>query len=300
MQLENFKIFADLVETKSFSDAAKLNGITRAAVSQQVRVMERHFKTQLIDRGQKRFELTSEGMRLYDGAKEVVRQYEKILRDMQEMMKTVSGTVRIATIYSIGLHVLPPYLKKIQHDYPSVKMNVVYRRNTQLVYEDILNNSVDFGLVAFPVKMRQIEIIPFLKDHFVLITHPSHPLARGGDVELSTLAKQKFIGLEPGGPAHEVIEQILRENKIEIEPVMKVDNFLTVITAVEIDAGIAIVPHFTVLPSVKRGSLVALRFKRQEFIRPLAILHRKGRVLMPAMKKFIETLGTDLLREPKI
>jgi DNA-binding transcriptional LysR family regulator len=294
MQLENFKIFADLVETKSFSDAAKLNGITRAAVSQQVRVMERHFKTQLIDRGQKRFELTSEGMRLYDGAKEVVHQYEKILRDMQEMKKIISGTVRISTIYSIGLHVMPPYLKKFQHDYPSVQVNVVYRRNSQLVYEDILNNSVDFGFVAFPVKVPQIEIIPFLNDRFVLITHPSHPLARGCEVKLSSLAKQKFIGLDPGGPAHEVIEQILRKNKIEIELIMKVDNFSTVKTAVEIDAGIAIVPQFTVLQEVKRGSLVALQFKGQEFIRPLAILHRKGRVLMPAMKRFIETLDTNL------
>src|ERR1019366_6130460 len=65
MQIENFKIFADLVETKSFSKAAKLNAITQSAVSQQARAMERHFKGLLIDRSQKQFQLTREGQRVY-------------------------------------------------------------------------------------------------------------------------------------------------------------------------------------------------------------------------------------------
>jgi DNA-binding transcriptional LysR family regulator len=298
MQVENFKVFVDLVETKSFSKSAKLNGITKAAVSQQTYAMERHFKAQLIDRSQTRFQLTSDGMRVYDGAKEVVHQYEKMLRNLQEEKKIISGTIRLSTIYSIGLHVLPQYIKKFLHDYPSVKVNVVYR-HTNHVYKDILNNSVDFGLVAFPVEMRQIEIIPFRNDHFVLITHPSHPLARGGDVPLKALAKQKFIGLDVGGPAHEAIDQILRENKIEIDPMMVFDNIETVKKAVEIDAGIAIVPQLTVLQEVKQGLLAAMQFKGREFVRPLAILHRKGRVFMPEMKKFIETLDMDLSMEPK-
>ena len=149
MQIENFKIFADLVETKSFSKSAKLNGITQSAVSQQARAMERHFKTLLIDRSQKQFQLTREGQRVYDAAKEMLHTYEKLLSELQEMKKVISGTIRISTIYSIGLHELPPFIKKFLHDFPSVNVRVEYRRSN-LVYEDILHNSVDFGLVAFP------------------------------------------------------------------------------------------------------------------------------------------------------
>jgi DNA-binding transcriptional LysR family regulator len=299
MQVENFKIFADLVETKSFSKSAKLNGITQSAVSQQARAMERHFKTLLIDRSQKQFQLTREGMRVYDAAKEILHQYEKLLSELQEMKKVISGTIRISTIYSIGLHELPPYIKKFLHDYPSVNVRVEYRRSN-LVYEDILHNSVDFGLVAFPIKMRQIEMIPFRNDHLVLITHPSHVLAKAGEVQLQTLAGQKFIGFDPDIPTRKAIDQIFRENKIEIEPVMEFDNIETVKRAVEIDAGVAIVPQATVLQEVKQGSLSSIHFKGREFTRPLAILHRKGRVLTPAMKKFIETLATDVMGEPKI
>jgi DNA-binding transcriptional LysR family regulator len=293
MQIENFKIFADLVETKSFSKSAKLNGITQSAVSQQARAMERHFKTLLIDRSQKQFQLTREGQRVYDSAKEMLHTYEKLLSELQEMKKVISGTIRISTIYSIGLHELPPFIKKFLHDFPSVNVRVEYRRSN-LVYEDILHNAVDFGLVAFPVKQRQIEVLPFRNDHLVVIAHPQHPIAKRSEIEIKDLMGQKFIGFDPDIPTRKAVDIIFRENKLEIEPVMEFDNIETVKRAVEIDHGIAIVPQATVLQEQKQGTLAVLPFKGRAFTRPLAILHRKGRVLTPAMKKFIEILGLDL------
>jgi len=290
MQIENLKIFADLVETKSFSKAAKLNGITQSAVSQQARAMERHFKLLLIDRSQKQFQLTREGQRLYDAAKEMLHTYDKLLSELQEMKKVISGTIRISTIYSIGLHELPPFIKKFLHDFPSVNVRVEYRRSN-LVYEDILHNAVDFGLVAFPVKHRQIDSLAFRNDQLVLITHPQHALARRTDIEVKDLAGQKFIGFDPDIPTRKAVDLIFREHRLEIEPVMEFDNIETVKRAVEIDHGIAIVPQATVVQEVKQGTLVAMNLKGREFTRPLAILHRKGRVLTPAMKKFIEILG---------
>jgi len=293
MQIENFKIFADLVETKSFSKSAKLNGITQSAVSQQARAMERHFKSLLIDRSQKQFQLTREGQGVYESAKEILHTYDKLLSEIQEMKKVISGTIRISTIYSIGLHELPPFITKFLHDFPSVNVRVEYRRSN-LVYEDILHNSVDFGLVAFPVKTRQIEILPFRNDRLVLITHPKHALARKSELELSDLDGQKFIGFDPDIPTRKAVDAIFRENKLEIDPVMEFDNIETVKRAVEIDHGVAIVPFATVLQEIKQGTLATVPLKGSGFTRPLAILHRKGRVLTPAMKKFIDILGMDL------
>ena len=297
MQIENFKIFADLVETKSFSKAAKLNGITQSAVSQQARSMERNFKTLMIDRSQKQFNLTREGQRIYEAAKEVLHVYEKLHSELQEMKKVISGTIRISTIYSIGLHELPPYIKKFLHDFPSVNVRVEYRRSN-LVYEDILHNSVDFGLVAFPQKLRQIENISFRNDRLVLIMHPHHPLAKDTEVDIKTLTGHKFIGFDPDIPTRKAVDMIFRDHQIEIIPVMEFDNIETVKRAVEIDHGIAIVPQATVQQEIRQGTLVAVPFKGKEFSRPLAILHRKGRVLTPAMKKFIEILNVEIL-DPK-
>jgi DNA-binding transcriptional LysR family regulator len=293
MQIENFKIFADLVETKSFSRAAKLNSITQSAVSQQARAMERHFKALLVDRSQKQFQLTREGQRVYESAKNVLHAYETLLSELQEMKKVVSGTIRISTIYSIGLHELPPFIKRFLHDFPSVNVRIEYRRSN-LVYEDILHNCVDFGLVAFPSKVRQVDVIPFRNDHLVVICHPQHPLAKKGEVTVSDLAGQKFIGFDPDTPTRKAVDQIFREHSLDIETVMEFDNIETVKRAVEIDHGIAIVPLATVTQEAAQGTLALLRFKGVQYTRPLAILHRKGRVLTPAMKKFVETLGLNL------
>jgi len=98
------------------------------------------------------------------------------------------------------------------------------------VYEDILHNSADFGLVAFPAKVRQIEMIPFRNDQLVLITPPGHPLARRTPVEVTALVGQKFIGLEPDSPTRKAIDRIFRENKIRVEHVINFDNVETVKT----------------------------------------------------------------------
>jgi DNA-binding transcriptional LysR family regulator len=235
---------------------------------------------------------------VYDCAKDVLARYEKTVSELEDMKKTVSGSVRVATVASIGLHVLPPYLEKFQRAYPLVRVQMLYRQ-TSLVYKEILSNNADFGFVAFPVQRPELETIHFLDDRLVLVVHPNHPLAGHRQVQFSALAGQKFIGWLPGGPVHDVIAQICRDNKIKVDTTMQFDNSETVMSAVEIGAGIALVPAMTAKRAVSRGSLVALEFKNREFVRPLAIIHRKGRVFMPAMRKFIEIMRADLSRKVK-
>ncbi len=289
MHIENFKIFSDLVESESFSRAAKLNGITQSAVSQQLRAMEKHFNVIIVDRSQKQFKLTQEGQKLYTSAQDILHRYEILQSELQEMKKIISGTIHLSTIYSIGLHELPPYVKKFLQDYPSVNVRVEYRRSN-LVYEDILHNSVDIGLVAYPTKMRQLEIIPFLEDKLMLICSDDHPAANFSEVGLDELSKFKFISFDPDIPTRKALDQIFRDAKISIDPVMEFDNIETVKRAVEIGAGVAILPEITVQQEVKQGLIRAIPIKGKQFKRPLAIIHRKGKVLTPAIKKFIKTL----------
>ena len=289
MHIENFKIFSDLVESQSFSRAAKLNGVTQSAVSQQLRSMERHFNVLIVDRSQKQFRLTHEGQKLYDSAKDILHRYDKMVSELQEMRKVISGTIHLSTIYSIGLHELPPYITTFLREFPSVNVRVEYRRSN-LVYEDILQNAVDLGLVAYPTKMRQLEIIPFQEDKLVLVASPNHPLANETKVSIERLQDEKLIGFDRDIPTRKATDQIFRNVKIDIEPVMEFDNIETVKRAVEINAGLAIVPAATVAQEVKQGLLKTIAFDGIEFSRPLALIHRKGRVLTPAMKKFIACL----------
>jgi DNA-binding transcriptional LysR family regulator len=242
MHIENFKIFSDLVESESFSRAAKLNGITQSAVSQQLRAMEKHFSILIVDRSQKQFRLTREGQKLYKSAKEMLYLYDKLNSELQEMKKVISGTIHISTVYSIGLHELPPYVKVFLAKFPEVNIRIEYRR-ANMVYEDILTNSIDLGLIAYPQKHKQLEILPFHDDILVLVVSPEHPLAKRDSINIEELAGQKFIGFEPDIPTRKATDQIFREANIETEPVMEFDNVETVKRAVEINAGVAILPQ---------------------------------------------------------
>ena len=296
MNIQNFKIFSDLVESESFSRAAKLNGITQSAVSQQLRAMEKHFRILIIDRSQKRFRLTREGHKLYKFSKEILHIYDKLNIDLQEMKKVISGIIHLSTVYSIGLHELPSYVKTFLTKFPQVNIRIEYRRAT-MVYEDVLNNSVDLGLVAYPQNNKQLEIINFHEDTLILAVSPEHPLAKNKTIDIQEIVDYKLIGFEPDIPTRKATDDIFKEADIEMEPVMEFDNVETVKRAVEINAGIAIVPQTTVTREESQGSLKVLKFKNQTYKRPLAIIYRKGRILTPAIKKLIELLTLKELKE---
>ena len=294
MNIQNFKIFSDLVESESFSRAAKLNGITQSAVSQQLRAMEKHFNVLIVDRSQKRFRLTREGQKLHKSAQEILQIYNTLNIELQEMKKIISGTIHISTVYSIGLHGLPHYVKSFLTKFPKVNIRIEYRR-ASMVYEDVLSNTIDLGLVAYPQKHKQLEILPFDDDILVLVVSPEHPLANESSVNIKDLANQKFIGFEPDIPTRKATDAIFKEEKIEVEPVMEFDNVETVKRAVEINAGMAIVPQTTVAREEAQGSLKVLQFKNKVYKRPLALIHRKGRILTPAIRKLIELLTSKEL-----
>src|SRR5260221_13715537 len=148
----------------------------------------------------------------------------------------------------------------------------------------------DLGLVAFPVQKKTLKVEPFRKDRLVMICIPTHPLAKDGEIIVEKLKREKFIGFESDIPTHKAVDKIFRESGLEMNHVMEFDNIETVKRAVEIGAGVSIVPRATVEQEVRDGTLVAVEFKGQPYFRPLGIIYKAGRVLSPAMKRFLKTL----------
>jgi DNA-binding transcriptional LysR family regulator len=255
--------------------------------------MEKHFNVLIVDRSQKQFRLTREGRSLYEASRDILNRYEEVSSEMQEMRKVVSGTVHVSTIVSIGLHELPPYVKRFMQEYPHVNVRIEYRRSN-LVYEDVFSSTADFGLVAYPQKYRQVEIIPFMEDQLVAICAPKHKLAGKKEIELADLQGCRFIGFDQDIPTRKALDQFFREQRIELEPTMEFDNIETLKRAVEVDAGVALVPEGTIRQEIEQGTLVKLRLRDRHVVRPLAILHRKGRVMTPAMKRFLSLMLNGL------
>lgn len=293
MNVQTFKIYCDLVETESFTKAALVNGVTQSAVSQQITALERQFESLLIERSKKQFRLTREGEFVYDYAKQLTHTYDSLVHKLQEVREVVSGPIRLATIYSIGLHALPPYISKFMKQFPSVNVHVEYLRANQ-VYDDVLGNVVDIGLVAYPTKDSRLEINILREEPMAVICHPKHPLAKSRTIQIEQISGHRFIGFESDIPTRRAIDRMLREKGIRIDIAMEFDNIETVKRAVEIDAGISIVPTTTIENEVAKQSLVALRLTGAALARPLALIFKRNKVLSPAMKEFIAVLKSPI------
>lgn len=290
MQIESFKIFCDLAESGSFTSTARISGVTQSAVSQQISALEKHFNALLIERSKKMFRLTQEGHLLYDYSKELVSTYEKMNSEMLSLQKIVSGNIRVSTIYSIGLHTLPPFLKLFLKEFPTVNVHVEYS-HADKIREDILGNVIDIGLVAYPGKDPKLSIIPLMEEPLALVCSPSHSLAKQDEVDLSAIAGENLVGFHIDIPTRRGIDRILREKKIKLNPVMEFDNIETVKRAVEIGFGVAIVPEVTVLQEVSLKSLCKVRFRDVKLSRPVAAVYKKTKVLSPASKNFLSVLA---------
>jgi DNA-binding transcriptional LysR family regulator len=293
MQIESLKVFCDLVETKSFTKAAQINQVTQSAVSQTISALERRFKSLLIERSKKNFRLTQEGEVCYDYAKQILQIHDALQSKLQEIEDVISGNIRVATVYTIGLHVLPPCVKRFLKRYPTVNVHLEYRRANQ-VYESVVGNVVDLGLVAYPMRDSKVEITPLRKDKLALICHPQHPLAKRKSVRLSALKGMKFINFEQDLPTRKAVDKLFKEQHVAVDQVMEMDNIETLKRAVEIDSGIAIVPEETVQQELATQTLAVVQLEGGDFSRPLAVVHKKGKVLSPAMKRFIALLKEEL------
>ncbi len=288
MQIESLKMFCDLAETKSFTKAAQINDVTQSAISQTVSTMERHFNSLLIERSKRNLRLTTEGQVVYEFSKQILLSYETIESRMQELKGVVSGSIRLATIYSIGLYHIPPCVKRFLECYPSVNVQVGYRRPNK-VYEDVLASTADLGLVDYPVASSKLVVIQMREDPMVLICHPQHRFAKLKTIEIKALAGQKFISFEPDMAARQAADKMFKHEHVTVEHVMQLDNIETMKQGVEIDVGLAIVPKETVRQEMSQKTLAAVGLAGKH-TRKWGIIYKKDKVLSPAMKQFIELL----------
>ena len=289
MQLESLKVFCDLAETESFTKAAQINAVTQSAVSQQISALERQFNTLLIERSRKKFRLTQEGQVLYDYSKQILSTYDAMQSNLQDLKDIISGTIRVATIYSIGLHDLPPYLKRFLKLYPTVNVHVEYRHAHE-IYEDVVGNVVDLGLVAYPQRGPHWELVPLRKEPLVLICSPQHPLAKLKSLKLQQLQGQKFVGFAANIPTRRAIDRLFKDAKVSVQMAMEFDNIETVKRAVEIEAGVSIVPRPTIVQELAKRTLAEVQLEGGDFFRPLAAVIKKHKVLSPAIKQFLSVL----------
>lgn len=290
MLMGYLQVFCDIIETKSFSKAAARNFISQPAVSQQVKALEEHFLQKLIERSPQGIYPTEAGRLFYQGAREILERYQTLERQLMDLTQTVAGTIRVATVYSVGLHDLPPYIKHFIQLYPLARIHVEYSR-TNRIYEAVRQNQVDVGIVAYPQESRQLGVIPLPSDELVVVVSPEHGLARDGrPVELKALSGQPFVAFEPDIPTRKAIDRVLHDQGVDVEVVQEFDNVETIKRSVEAEVGLSIIPRRCVQLESKAKSLVMLPIADMRVERPVGVIYKRGKTFSNTLQKFIAIL----------
>ncbi len=289
MHIEMLKVFCDLADLRSFSRTAERHLLSQSAISQQLAQLELAHKCQLINRKKRPIELTKAGQLLYQASKDMIERYEQLRNELSTLQKSSVSRINLAAIFSIGMHTLPDYVKKFMVSYPNVNVHIEYF-SANRIYELVLAGDVDIGLVAVPKKDKRLDVYDFEDEPLVLVCSPKHPLSYESQIDIHKLQFERFIAFEKGVPTRMWIDNILERYNIAVRPMMEFDNIETIKRAVEIDSGVSILPKTAILQELGSGTIKAIDFSNEKFVRSTGIIVRKGKILGQAGRYLIELL----------
>ncbi len=291
MHIESLKVFCDLVDLQSFSLAAERNFVTQSAVSQQIRSLEERFKRKLLERvrGRRDVKLTPAGEVFYREAKNVLSAFDQLQESLRGLVGKIGGTVKVACTYSVGLHEMPAKVGEFMSKFPSARIDLEYSRTTRVV-RDVLNGSVELGILAFPDPRRGLTIVQMPTDRMVLVCPPGHKFSSRTQVKTKDLDGIDFVHFERDTPTRKATDRILKAAGVEVKKVAEFDNIETIKRAVEVGFGVAILPLPAVVDVEKAGRLAVVKLAEKDWVRPVGVIHRSDRNLSLAAKKFVQLL----------
>ncbi len=297
MNLDTLKLYCDIVRLRSFSEGAALGQISQSAASQAIQQLETELEAQLIDRSKRPFMLTPEGQRFYDGCQTLLAQYDALRGSIASARTQLTGIVRVAAIYSVGIHIMTEHRQRFMSAYPHVRVRLEFLHPAQVV-EAVLNDDADLGILSYPPRNRSLASLPWRTERMVFACHPGHRLARRRHIVPSDLTDENFVAFEASLRIRKVIDRYLKQRHAHPRIIMEFDNIETIKQAISVGAGVSILPLATLTKEVGARLLAAIPLAADDLARPLGIIHRRGKTLTPAIARFLDLLRSAAAETP--
>ncbi len=292
MNLDTLSLYCDVIRSGSFSLGAAAHRISQSAASQAVRQLEEEVGAQLIDRTKRPFMVTPEGKKFFDACLVLLETFEKTKAEITSQRALVSGAVRVAVIYSVGLHDMGFYSQQFTTRYPQARIRLAYVHPHEVV-DAVINDEADLGILSFPSPHRSLTIVPWHSEPMVFVCHRSHPLAKRKAVSHRDLEGERFVAFDRALVIRKAIDKALRQRGVNVNVAMEFDNIETIKHAISIQSGVSILPEPSVTREVESGTLAAIPLDMPELVRPIGIIHRRQKLLTPTAQTLLEFLQSQ-------
>ncbi len=289
MDFFHFRLFRDIAETGSMSRGAALNEISQSAASQHVQELERSLGMALIDRSHRPIQLTEAGELYASLCRDLLRRSEEFDNAISQLKTAVVGTVRVASIFSVGLVEMSRLEELFAERFPHATLEVEYLR-PEKVYEAIRGDKADLGLVSYPNPGKDISVLPWREEEMVVAAAPTHPIALLTKVQPHDLDSMEFIAFDPELPIRRDVDRFLREHGVAVRISKHFDSIPMVKEALSLGNCVSIVPARMMRGEIAEGRLVGIPLESPGLIRPLGIIYSRKKRLNRAAQSFIELL----------
>lgn len=287
MEIRQLRAFVAIAETGTFTSAARRVHVTQAAISMQIRQLEREIGTPLFIRAPRRVALTHAGEVLLEAARRILREYDAATAELTDLAGAEKGRLRVGSASAmVSSDSLPNVLKEVCEQYPRADVFVSTGTSESLV-QRLLAGELDVALVSLPVEARGIRTELLLRDALVAIVSPRHPLAQQRVVSAYVLAAEKLILGERGGNTRRLIDHFFAEAGVRPVVSMEMNRLAAIKQMVEKDMGVGIVPSQSVREEVDEGRLVALWIEGAQINWELGLARLSRSYDSPVMRTFM-------------
>jgi DNA-binding transcriptional LysR family regulator len=294
MDLNELRVFLTVASERSFSRAAAKLYRTQPAVSQAVQRLEQHLGERLFDRSSKDGMLTEAGRLLEEHAVRLLRlveETEAAVRDLRDLRR---GRVVIGA-NEAGVHALLPILGRFQASFPHLQVDVRRVANRQIPAE-VLDGSLDFGVLTFDPKDRLLHSVRIGTDELVLLVAPGHRLAHRRQVAMTDLSRERIVAHNDPSPARERVLRTFEQRHLPLDIHIALPSLDAIKRAVEMRLGVALLPRRCAIAEIATGRLVAVRVVHLRWPRQLRLTYRAEGDRSRAAAAFVKT-ARDWLEE---
>ncbi len=289
VNLDHLQLFRDIAQTRSISRAAQLNAVSQSAASQHLQELERQLDVQLVDRSIRPLQLTHAGRLYQEFCREVLRLRQQFDVEMEGLKGQVEGLCRVASIYSVGFSEMSSLESQFAARFPDAELKVEYLR-PEKVYEAVVNDRADLGLVSYPEATKDVKVTPWREEKMVVALTPAHPLATKSVIQPSDLDNQDFVGFDDELPVSKEVKRFLRDAGVEVRQVLHFDNIQSMKEAVAMGSGLSILPEPILQRDIQEGRLLTVPLEAPGLKRPLGILQPRRKKLNRATQSFLYLL----------
>ena len=287
MDFSELQVFLTVATERSFSRAASILDRTQPAVSQSIKRLEEELGERLFDRSSRGGQLTEAGIVLLDYARKLIQlrgEAEGAVREFQGLRR---GRVLIGA-NEAAVHVLLPVIERFRLTHPQAQVEV-NRIAARRLGAEVMNRSLDFGVLTFQPRDRGLRSIPLGEDDLVMLTPPSHPLANRRQITMEEFGRQTIIAHNDPSPSRERVLRLYEQRHASINILIALPSLDGIKRAIEMGLGVALLPRRCALAEIKRGQLCAVKVPRLGLIRDVCLIYRSSGEMTHVAEAFLET-----------